>query len=248
VRSVALVSDGPSAGTEVAPVAPRPIDWAAIAASLQSVWIGAFVVVNVLNAFVIASGDYDHEGYLWVLLDSESNPSTWFSSVVLLVAGGSALVCRLVDREAHERFWAIVGAVLVAMSFEEVAQVHELVSGNLSSGLEDASPLTAAWVLPALVGLVILVIVVRAAAPRAERQLMWGLAVGTVLFAIGAMGFEVLNSEDILFGDAARDERRVLVIATIEENLELIAGLVLARTVVKHLLRIGRPPNAAPAP
>jgi hypothetical protein len=172
-------------------------------------------------------------------LDSEGNPSTWFATVLLLVTGASALLCGLLDRTEHQVFWYLVGGLFLAMSFEEVSQVHELVSGNLRSAVNDEGPVTAMWVLPAAAGLVMVAIVVRAVAPRLAPALRTGLLAGTFLLLIGSLGFELGNSDNPLFKGEVRDPRRVLVIATVEENLELLGAMILAHMMTSHLVHLG---------
>ena len=81
----------------------RAIPWASVVAHAQAVTIVGFVVLNVLNAFVIWRERWDHNGYLWLLLNSESNPGTWFASTLLLGAGACALLCAGFDRRDHQR-------------------------------------------------------------------------------------------------------------------------------------------------
>jgi hypothetical protein len=218
----------------------RPIDWDSLADRLLAAALVGVVVLNVVNAYVIATEDWkDSAGALWLLLNTEGNPATWFSSVTLLLAGVCALATGRIGRIEHERFWLLVGGVLVLMSVEEVAQLHDLISGNLSSSLDEDAGVAAIWVIPGGILVVGLLVVLVRIAPPLERRLVVRLLGGTALFVIGALGFEMLSGE--IFPEQENDPRRNLVLATFEENFEMAGALVLAWATSQHLMAMAHP-------
>ena len=197
---------------------------------LRAAAVVVFILLNVLNAVVIIDGDFDNEGMLWVLLDREGNPATWFSSTILLAGAICAAACALVDVIDSKTFWNVLAIVLVLMSIEEVAQFHELVAGNLSATIEGG--LAAVWVIPGSVLAVGILVALATQARRLDPSVRRQLLFGGVLFAVGAMGIELLN-ETTRPDDASA--RRYLSIATLEENLELIGAMVIAQCCSVHL-------------
>lgn len=171
---------------------------------------------------------------LW--LDREANLPAWFSSVLFFIAAIlSALIASATRRERGHVGWRVVAVILVLLSIDEVAQLHELLAsypvnagglglfpegGRLFSWVTFAIPPVAAvcWVavrflrtLPSAVG---------------NR-----LAAGLALFLTAALGIEALTGQ-IAFESQTWT---YLIMATIEEGAEMIGVILFIDGLLVHL-------------
>ncbi len=79
-------------------------------------------------------------------LDHEANLPTWYSSLKLLLAAAAAMLCYLSEapRAAAEGLkrrsaWLVVAALMLALSADEAAQIHETLTDWLMSGKAGAN-------------------------------------------------------------------------------------------------------------
>ncbi len=198
------------------------------------------VVLNVLNVFAIASNPRVDERY-WFLLDGESNPTTWLSTTILLGAAVLAMACREVDVPRRRPFFSLLCLVLLAAAFDEVSTVHERVGGNLADAAGNFDGLGYLWVIPwslVAVAAVVLLWRTRPQLPEASRRgLLWGgaTAVG------GAVIGEVLRPS--LLRSYSQWGIEVLTLTSVEENLEMIGGLIIGWVLARHALAASRHPE-----
>jgi hypothetical protein len=184
------------------------------------------VLLNVANAIAIAVGA-DGSGR-WLLLGLERNPSTWFSAVLLLLAGALAGVVGV--GRADERHWRVVAGLLALLSLDEVATFHEKLGGvPVLPGIGNRAWAGAGLALAGLVAWRLL-----PWALRLERDLRFALLAGGCTFVAGSLGFEVAAatrpSEDSIFW----------ILSSIEENLEMLGVYVVVRMLLAHLRTAGR--------
>jgi len=97
--------------------------------------------------------------------DGEGNFSTWYSSTLLLV---TALLFETVARRtierglAHARHWRLLAVLLVLMSVDETAQIHEMLIAPLRAAWGASGLLYFTWVLPgSAAALIVLLISLR---------------------------------------------------------------------------------------
>lgn len=215
--------------------------WREPVAGLGWASVAALVVINILNAYVIVVGPWESERY-WLLMEGESNPSTWFSVTALVLTSAIAGVCAVIDRD-HSRFWSICGLVVLAMSFDDAAMVHERVGGNLSAALDRESELAYLWVVPWLVAAAAVTVVLWRSRPRLPRRTHRGLLLGGTMIVVAATLLELVASTGLQqYGDG---ETPKLLLFTLEENLEVIGVLVLARAMWQHALEAAVPTGGA---
>lgn len=195
------------------------------------VLLGVVALLNVANAACIALGA-DSEATRYWLLSLERNPSTWFAASLLAVTGVAAFAVGLGRADCGR--WTAVAVVLGLLSFDEIATVHERLS-----------------VLPAIPGIgsrgwagagLLLVVAVTLYFGRwvldLEPPLRFALLLGGAVFVLGAVGFEVLSGNRA----AGHGEDAVqLVLATIEEDLELLGPMLVLRALLDRLAAAGTP-------
>ena len=186
--------------------------------------LGGIVALNVANALVLAGG-LDRPGARWLLLALERNPSTWFSAAQLALGAGLAWV---VGRErADAARWNLVAVLLLMLSVDEVATLHEKLGGLPLPGVGSRG-----W---AGAGVALVLLTAWRLVPwslRLERHLRYALLVGGGVFVLGAVGFEVLAGS---WQDAHGADGTFWVISSIEEDLELLGVFVVVRVLVGHL-------------
>ena len=130
-------------------------------------------------------------------LDAEAGLGTWVSSALAFTATALAVLASI---EARSRqlsgwyWWALLGLALLALSVDEVAQVHEAVAVRVGADLRTeegammgGTPLLGIALSPALV--VGPIALWRIGAPEARTLIVLGLWV----FWIGAFGVEELE-------------------------------------------------------
>ena len=195
--------------------------------SPRRVLVGIVVVVgllNIANAIAIASGaDTEHTRY-W-LLALEWNPSSWFSSALLAVTAGTAFV---VGRDGDARRWNTVAALLLVMSIDEIATLHERMAAlPVVPGIGTRGWAGAGLVLVAIVGVRLV-----PWALTLDRALRRALVFGGVVFVAGAVGFEVLSGNRAA---TVGQDGLHWVLATIEEDLELLGVVIVLRALLGRL-------------
>jgi hypothetical protein len=179
-------------------------------------------------------------------VNSEGNVPSWFSS--LLLAGGAllagliaAMARRVGGRDAGH--WVGLAAVLVLLSLDEVAALHERLRGPTAAVLGDAArgPLRVAWVVPGLllvlvVGIAFVGFVVRL--PAGTRRLV--VAAGAI-YVGAAVGVEAISG---IVLDAQGDRALYLQVTAAEEGLEM-SGSVLFLYAAMRLLHLRPEPDGA---
>jgi hypothetical protein len=213
--------------------------------ALLSVLVPAIVVLNVLNAFTVFVYHEHHNRsdrfFQEFSLDSEANVPSWFSSALLLTAA-AVLALVAIDTLARKgrwgRHWAGLSLVFAWLSLDETAAIHERIGGLLRSHLHLHGPLHYAGVIPAFaVALLVGITYVRflRALPRAT---VLGFLLAAAIYITGAAGVEAATgwwAEGHGSGSTA-----LLLVSTVEENLEMFGSLLFILVVLAYFARLGR--------
>ena len=187
--------------------------------------LAAVAALNVANAWSIAFGA-DTSATRYLLLALERNPSTWFSALLLALAGSLAFVVGHGRTDAAR--WNLIAALLWLLSVDEVASFHERFGGvPVIPGIGSRAWAGVGVLLVAFVGVKLL-----PWALTLEHRLRFALFAGSAVFVTGAIGFEVLSGNHEL---AHGKDTSYWVLATIEENLELLGALLVVRGLLDHL-------------
>lgn len=173
-------------------------------------------------------------------LDQEGNLATWFSVALLFVNAMLLAGIAAVRRGGPAaRAWAGLALLVLAMSAEEAAALHEMTVLPLRNLLGAGGLLYYTWVVPgailaACVAAVYLPFVVRL--PARTRNLF--LFAGFV-YVCGAIGFEMVGGRH-----AARhgvDNLAYKLLAQVEEALEMAGLVVLLYALMDYLGRYAGP-------
>jgi hypothetical protein len=150
-------------------------------------------------------------------LDAEANLPTWASSLQFGLAGIACLALVATDR-VRRWWWAAVGALLLLLSLDEFATLHERLSAEIGAA-------TAEWFVQPLAGIVAIVVLVsagRRAGGATQRLLM---------AAVGAL---VLAHLAELATPAPEQGAVAAALKVVEESLEMLVGAFVLAAAVAH--------------
>lgn len=174
-------------------------------------------------------------GLFWFFnMGGEANLPSYVSALDLLLAG--SLCILIAHKESSNRkhvhwYWWGLAAVLILMSFDEAAKIHEGVVGQFLQGYLERGEgaLYYVWYrlyipLVCIVGCLYLPFLKQLPLRYSLRFLLAGL-----VFLIGALGFEVLESYLAFY------ERSVALSILFEETLEMLGIVILIHTLLLYL-------------
>lgn len=174
----------------------------------------------------------------WFDLDSEVGFGTWFAVVQLALAATIAALIALRERSHGGRWrgWAFIAVVLTAMSIDEQIVAHERlgrVGAALGLTINGVNP----WFLPAAIVLVVVGLMLLPVAVGLPRRTRRGLLVASLVYVVGALGFELLSWSYVLLivqDPAAALSPVVGVLQLFEEGLELLGVALAIATMLDH--------------
>lgn len=186
----------------------------------------------------LALGDFpgrDLFGNL-VRVGGEANIPTLFSGAILALAAALMGVighARAVAGAALARTWKAFAWVLVYLSVDEIAQIHDRTTIGMRQLVGDAGLLHYSWI--ALYGVVVLIVGVLSVAflrhlPAKTRN---GLMLAGFLYVLGAMGLEAV--EGLLEASGQYRSLAMPVLVHIEETLEMGAVILVIATLLAYI-------------
>lgn len=177
-------------------------------------------------------------------LNAEGNATSWFGSLLLLVAAVVAHVIAAstrADDPGQARRWTALSVLLAVMSLDESAQLHDLATGPLRRALDtDLGLFHFAWVLPGSLLLALALCYLAPLSRSLERDERLRLLRAAAVYVTGAVVLEMLGG---LVVDVDVDERGYtwpyLTALTVEESLELIGAALLIGALLHVAARRG---------
>lgn len=167
------------------------------------------------------------------LISGEDNVPTWYASASLMVAAALALVIAGDDRAADRGQWTLIGVLLVAMSLDESAVIHEMMIVPLQHAFDPHNLLYYAWIVPVGVLALLVGLYLMPFAWRLTKPVRLRLLAGGFVFVSGALGVEAVTG---LIDDVYGRNRLYYLLTVIEEALEKL-GVLLAISAFLHQLR-----------
>ena len=212
---------------------------------LLAVFVPAIVLLNVANAIAVFLYHHRHHHggrfFQEFSLDKEANVPSWFSSALLLTAAAVlALVAldALARKSPWGRHWAGLSVVYVVLSLDETAEIHERIGSWLRGHLKLHGPLHYAGVIPALaLALFVGITYVRFLRALPRRTLL-GILLSAAIYITGAAGVEAASGW-WAEGHGSRSTA-LLLVSTVEENLEMAGTLLFILVVLAYFARLGR--------
>jgi hypothetical protein len=148
------------------------------------------------------------EGFLQPLrildVGEERSIPTWFESILFLLCSILLAVVAVAKKQRDDRYslhWGILSIILLLLSLDEVASIHEAIGAQLErllhniTGFNASGAITFFWVVPGAVFVfIVLLAYVRFLVhlPQTTRRLF--LFAGA-LFVLGALGLEMLTAQ-----------------------------------------------------
>ena len=222
---------------------------------------GFFAVAHLAGIVLVAAFGREaiHRASLLLLLDQfnldeETNLATFFSSALLAFAG---VLLILIARRVRETggpkvlHWRALGAVFLAMSFDEFSGIHERVGSFLRANyhVPGHGALHFTWVLaglPFVAAVACLAMPFLLSLPPRLRRAM--VCAGAV-YVSGALGMELLDG---WYVDTYGYDLFYALLTIVEELLEIAGAILFIRCLLRHLaddpgeIRVALRSSAAP--
>jgi len=168
-------------------------------------------------------------------LGEEANLPTWFTSFLMAATAALALVFAATlehGRRADRLMWAFLGAILLALSIDEVGSFHEALMAHIRDFLGAGGAFHFAWVVVAIplvliVGLLFVPFLLRL--PKATRL---GFAIAGALFVGGALVVEMFGAA--LVSEQGEESAAYAVAVIVEEAMEIAGMTVFAVAMIRH--------------
>ena len=151
---------------------------------------------------------WGQEGYLEALrifdVGEERSIPTWFESIQFLLCSILLAVIAVAKKQRNDRYslhWSVLSVILLLLSLDEVASIHEAIGAqserllHTTTGLTPGGAISFFWVVPGAVFVIIVLLAYLrflAHLPRTTRRLF--LFAGA-LFVLGALGLEMLSAQ-----------------------------------------------------
>lgn len=168
-----------------------------------------------------------------ISLDGELNIATWYSSTLMLAASFLALVCSRGDADRRQRpYWLLIAAVMLLMSIDETASIHESFITVFEGWGEHSDYLHFSWVVLGIPATILFALVVVPFLLRLERRVALMMILAGGLFVFGALVMEMIDGAiQVRLG---ADSLAYRAGAAIEDSFEL-AGMTLFVLVLMKL-------------
>ena len=158
------------------------------------------LVIHLITQYAITSWDLHH--YVVGLferfnVDEEASIPTWYAQILLFCTASVALyigVFLFQKKDKYRNHWIAIAVLLLCMSIDEGASMHELAIEPFQDKLDiDGGLLFFAWVIPAAVIVVVIVATFFKFWLQLPKHIRIVLAVSAVLFVAGGLGMEMLS-------------------------------------------------------
>lgn len=172
-------------------------------------------------------------------VNEEHNAPTLFSSTILLIAAALFAIAATLHRRRGERWlaWATLVALFVFLAIDETATIHEHLIEPFRELFNARGALFYAWVIPygaATLALAMLYLPFVLRLPPRTRTL---LLLAASLYVGGALGMELVAGLFATPGGYGSSRPLFLVVAAVEETLEMLGVCALIYTLADYLAR-----------
>jgi hypothetical protein len=204
-------------------------------------WLGAVVVIHLLNAWHILAHRIIDKGY-WADPDNsiifsvqgEGTIPAWFSGVMLWSAGIGAMGLAVIEysrsRLAAMR-WGLLGVVFFYLSADEVLSLHENFNTPARQVLGGPDALASPWIIfglffAAVVGLACIPLLL-----SLSRTVRTTLILAGVVYVSGAVGIEILSETVKNALNDGQGSKLYTLLFTSEEFFEMLGVVIFLHAV-----------------
>jgi hypothetical protein len=202
--------------------------------------VGEYLPGSVLERLVkeVLSGAFD--------LDHERSFPTLYSATMLLLCSVLLAGITLSRRAVHERYvwhWAFLSVIFVYLFADEILQIHEETITPLRSALGTGGFFYFAWVILALILLLILGLLYAEFVIDLPAAIQFLILTAAFLYVAGAVGLEMVGGsiassyglENSAGDPGYLSDARYIVITTTEEFLEMLGITVFIGTLLEYM-------------
>lgn len=209
------------------------------------IWLLAIVIMLVIAGFssnYLQYGVEVHYEYSDTFidlfdLDLERNVPTWFSALLLFANASLLALIAFAAFRARDRwrwYWCGLALIFVYLSMDEAASLHERVVVPLREMFHLSGPLYFAWVIPAMVCLVVFACIYLRFALALPRKAFLSFGVAALLYVGGALGIEMLASNYVSHFGSSNFLYGMMVIS--EECLEMLGQVVFFYALADYMV------------
>jgi len=134
----------------------------------------------------------------------ERSIPTWFESMQFMLCSVLFAVVAVAKRQRSERYslhWGVLSLILLYMSLDEVATIHETMGAELErllhyyTGFTPGGAISYFWVVPGALFVVVVVLAYLRFLVDLPRTTRWQFVFAGALFLLGALGLEMLSAQ-----------------------------------------------------
>lgn len=175
-------------------------------------------------------------------VDGEAVVPTLYSGAIILAAAMSLWFVGWLERHdaRQHRSWLLLAAVIAWIGIDEMFALHELAVDPMRRGLDiEGGVLHYAWLVPAFVLLALFGVVFLGFLRRLPPDTRDAFVLAGTVYVVGAAGMEMVSGAvasahpDSLMGTHVAE----IVMATIEEGLEMFGMVLFLAAAVRHIER-----------
>jgi hypothetical protein len=209
------------------------------AGGVHGVGFGRRRVSIVLSAIAVAlvvahlAAGATNVGKSFLHLGREQTLPAVYSTVLLLLAAALLALIGQISRTSgrpYSLYWYGLALVFTFLAIDEAVEIHEQLIEPVRSAFDTSGLLYYAWVIPYVIGLLVLVVVYARFLLHLPRRTALGFVVAGTIFVLGAVVMESLTG---LVAGPSNDERGIVfqALQATEEVLE-IAGVIIFISVL----------------
>ena len=176
-------------------------------------------------------------------LDNESNITTYFAGILLLLSSILLWLIAYIERERNSPFyrhWFGLSLVFAYISVDEVATLHERIARPVRELLGAEGIFYFSWVIPAAVGLLLLGIVYARFLWHLQARWKALFSVAAALYVGGALGLELVGGwyvSEVGESFAYESSFTYELLVTVEETLEMAGAAFFIYSLLDYLSR-----------
>ena len=201
--------------------------------------------VSLFSEFLLEVVLTEIDGNLLSLLDLfsvnlENSIPTWFSSVILfVVAVELALIAhaRWIDEDAYRWHWVGLAIIFLYLSIDEGVAIHEYFTDPLFYALNTTGHLYFAWQIVAVPLVILFGWTYVRFLIHLPPKTRYGFVIAAVMYTGGALFFEGLSANYLYLHNGDVDFP-YLVIATIEETLEMLGVITFIAVLLAYMVNV----------
>lgn len=182
-------------------------------------------------------------------VDGENTIPAWYSGLLLAGAAGLLALLGITSRQRQTGYtwaWNLLAVLFFVLSIDELTSIHERLmeparGGLFKFGLYN-SFLYFAWVVPAIIGLILLTIILFGFLRHLPRPVLRDFFVAGVVFLSGAIIVEIITGNIVYHGGIT--DRTFRMWQPVEEFLEMLGATLFIRALLMHLASQTASPGA----